>query len=283
MSVQTVAWKDLTSVRRSRALWASVTLLALLMAALAYTAQGYQLSPREQVLNLLRMVTLASGAIAPIIALVLSYQAITGERQTGGIKFLLSMPNTRRDVFFGKLASRLLLVSGGFTFVFVTMIAVAVAMHGALPLRAALGVFLISVIYTSVFVAIALALSAAVVTRGRAIAAAITSYFALVLFFIVPGLNVSGIVTYVHRSVLGLAPNPNLYSAVRYISPYTAFQKATNLVFPPAYRNPVFPRGSEVSGLPWYLSDEMSLIVFAVWLAVPLLIGYVQFNRADLE
>ena len=283
MSIQTVVWKDLTSVRRSRALWAGITLLALLMAAFAYTFQGYQLSPQQQVLNILRMLALVSGAIAPIIALVLSYLAITGERQTGGIKFLLSMPNTRSDVFFGKLASRLLLVSGGFTFVFVTMIAVAIATHGSLPLRAVLGVFVVSVIYVSVFVVIALALSAAIATRGRAIAAAIASYFALVLFFIVPGLTVSGIVTYVHQRVLGLAPNPDLYSAVRYISPYTAFEKATNLVFPPEYQNSVFPRSSETPELPWYLSDEISLVVFAVWLAVPLLIGYVQFNRTDLE
>ena len=283
MSIQTVARKDLTSVRRSRALWGGVTALALLGAVFAYTFQGYQLSSREQVLNLLRTLVVVSGAIAPIVALILSYLAITGERQTGGIKFLLSMPNTRRDVFFGKLSSRLLLVSGGLTFVFATMIAVAVATHGALPLQAVLGVFAVSVLYVSVFVAIAVALSAAIATRGRAIAAAIASYFVLVLFFIVPGLNISGVVTYVHRNVLGLAPNPNLYDAVQYVSPYTAFQKATNLAFPSAYQNPVFPRGSGPRELPWYLSDEMSLVVFAVWFAAPLLIGYVQFNRTDLE
>ena len=175
MSTRAVAWKDLTSVRRSRALWAGITLLALVVAVVAYSFRGYQLTPREQVLNLFRTLVLGLGVIAPLVALVVSYLAIAGERQTGGIKFLLSVPNTRRDVFLGKLASRLLLVGGGLAFVFTTATLVAVATHGALPLGPIIGLFAVSFVYLAVFVVIAVALSAAVATRGRAIAAAIAS------------------------------------------------------------------------------------------------------------
>lgn len=283
MSARTVAWKDLTSVRRSRALWAGITLLSLLVAVVAYSFRGYQLTPKEQVLNLFRALVMGLGVIAPLIALVVSYLAIAGERQTGGIKFLLSVPNTRRDVFFGKLVSRLLLVCGGLAFVFTTATLVAVATHGVLPLGPIIGLFALSFVYLAVFVVIAVALSAAVATRGRAIAGAIASYFFLVLFFVVSGLRLSAIVSYVHQRVLGLETNQNLYDAVTYISPYTAFQKAANFVFPPEYQNTVFYRSNEVADLPWYLSDEMSLLVFGGWLVVPLLVGYLQFDRSDLE
>ena len=283
MSTRTVAWKDLTSVRRSRVLWGGVTLLALLVAVVAYSFRGYQLTPQEQVLNLFRTMVLGLGVIAPLVTLVVSYLAIAGERQTGGIKFLLSVPNTRNDVFLGKLASRLLLVGGGLAFVFMTATLVAVATHGALPLGPVVGLFAVSFVYLAVFVVIAVALSAAVATRGRAIAAAIASYFFLVLFFVVPGLRLSAIVSFVHQKLLGLESNQNLYDAVTYISPYTAFQKAANLVFPPEYQTKVFYRSSEMPDPPWYLGDEVSLLVFAVWLVVPLLVGYLQFNRSDLE
>ena len=283
MSVRTVAWKDLTSVRRSRVLWGGITLLGLLMVVVAYSFRGYYLTPREQVLHLFRTLTLGLGVIAPLIALVVSYLAIAGERQTGGIKFLLSMPNTRRDVFLGKLASRLLIVGCGLAFAFLTATLVAVATHGALPFVPILGLFVVSFVYVAVFVVIAVALSAAVATRGRAIAGALASYFFLVLFFVVPGLQLSAIVSYVHQKLFGLNPNPNLYDAVSYISPYTAFQKAANLVFPPEYQQTVFFRGRNGPHLPWYLSNEMSFLVFAVWLAVPLLIGYLKFDRTDLD
>ena len=54
-------------------------------------------------------------------------------------------------------------------------------------------------------------------------------------------------------------------------------------MFPREYQNTVFYRSSEIADLPWYLSDEMSLLVFGVWLVVPLLVGYLQFDRLDLE
>jgi len=84
--------------------------------------------------------------------------------------------------------------------------------------------------------------------------------------------------------MLGSDPNPNLYNLVTYTSPYVAFRKATNLVFPPTQRSEVFRRSAEAGGeLPVYLSDEFSLVVFAVWLVCPPVLGYLRFARADLE
>lgn len=284
MSVAGVARKDLTSVRRSRALWVAVTLLAVGTALGTYGYQVYQHEPAAAVAELFGTLALAFGVLLPIVALVASYLAIVGERRSGGIKFLLGVPNTRRDVFLGKLRSRLTLVCAIVCFVFLPAVSVAGAKYGTLPGVPAAGLLAVSLVYASVFVAVAVALSAAIAARGRAIAAAVGSYLGLVVFFVVPGAGVGGVVRWLHVTMLGFDPNPHLYDAVGYVSPYVAYRKATNLVLPPDQRSEIFRRSADVAAdLPVYLSDEFSLVVFAAWLVVPLVLGYLRFARADLH
>jgi len=222
------------------------------------------------------------GLLLPIVALVASYMSIAGERESGGVKFLLGLPNTRRDVFVGKLASRLAVVTSGVTFMFVTATAVAVTRHGTLPVGTVLGVFSVSVLYAAVFVAIAVALSASVAERSRAIASSVGAYFLLVILYVIPGVSVAGIVRFLHQTMLGYERNVDLYNAVSYTSPFTAYRKAINLVVPAEMEQQVFRRMAEDATLPGYLGDEMSLLVFAVWLVGPLAIGYLRFKGADL-
>lgn len=284
MSIRAVAKKDLTNVRRSRALWAAATVFALGTAMLAYWWEGYRLTPTEAVQQLFGMIAMGLGVLLPLVALVASYLAIAGERRSGGIKFLLGFPNTRRDVFLGKLGSRLLLVAGGLTFAFAAGISVAAAKYGVLPVVTVLGLFLVSLLYAWVFVCIAVALSGAVTARSRAIAAAVGSYLVLVILYVAPGIRITAIARWLHQELLGLESHPELYAAVTYTSPYIAYRKATNLVLPNEMESTVFrlpPEGA--SDLPVYLSDEFSLVVFAAWLIVPLVLGYLRFDRADLE
>ncbi|WP_136717415.1 ABC transporter permease [Halorientalis salina] len=284
MSVRTVAKQDFLSARRSRALWFATTLFALLAVLIAYGSQGYRLSATEQVQNTFRSFGMVLAVLLPIVALVASYMSIAGERESGGIKFLLSFPNTRRDVFLGKLASRLAVVAAGLTFIFLAATAVAVARHGAFPVGVVLGTYLVSLLYGSVFVAVAVALSSAVGARSRAIGAAVGSYFVLIVLYLVPTIRITALVQWVHDTMLGMEPNPHLYDAVTYTSPYIAFRKALNLVLPTEMQQEVFRGSLEAGGeLPVYLTDEFSLVVFAVWLTVPLVVGYVRFEGSDLE
>lgn len=284
MSTRTVARKDFRSVSRSRGLWIAATLLAVLASLFAYVYEGYGLSPTESVTRLFDTLALALGVFLPLVALVVSYMAIAGERESGGIKFLLGMPNTRREVFLGKLASRVVLVWAGLGLSFAAATSVAVAKHGVLPPGPVFGLFAVSLAYAAVFVAVAVALSGAVAERSRAIAAAVGSYVVLVILFVVPGLRLSAVVRELHHGLLGLERNPDLYDAISYVSPYVAFQKAGNLVFPPSVRSRVFVRpGASSPDLPFYLDDWVAVVVFAGWLVVPLVVGYLRFDRADLD
>ncbi|MFC6755954.1 MULTISPECIES: ABC transporter permease subunit [Haloarcula] len=282
MSLRDITRKDFTAARRSRALWAVATLLALLTALIAFGFSGYRLGPEETVIQLFRTMGGMFGLLLPIVALVASYMAIAGERESGGVKFLLGLPNSRRDVFLGKLASRLGVVTAGLVFMFATATVMAVARNGALPVGVVGGMFAVSLLYTSVFVAIAVALSATVAERSRAIAAAVGSYFVLVLLYVIPGVNVALLVRFVHQTLLGFEPNFDLYNAVLFTSPLIAYRKAMNMVVPSDLEQEVLQRPAESYTPPGYLGDEMSLLVFAAWLAVPLAIGYWRFEGADL-
>jgi ABC-2 type transport system permease protein len=99
---------------------------------------------------------------------------------------------------------------------------------------------------------------------------------------VIPGVSVAGIVRFLHQTMLGYERNVDLYNAVSYTSPFTAYRKAINLVVPAEMEQQVFRRMAEDATLPGYLGDEMSLLVFAVWLVGPLAIGYLRFEGADL-
>jgi ABC-2 type transport system permease protein len=306
VSARTVAEQDFAAARRSKTLWAVAILLGGIAALLAYSYQGYRVGAVEEVQQLFRNFGLLLAVLVPIVALMATYLAIAGERESGGIKFLLGLPNTRREVFVGKLASRLAIVGGAVAFMFVAAASTALTRHGVLPVGVVVGMFVLTVMYGSAFVSVALAMSAAVASRGRAIAGAIGTYFALIVLYLIPVVSLTAIARGVHHGLLGMERNPNLYAAIKYTSPYVAFRKAQNLVLPDSMANIVFRNAREAAAreganseqaaagptpypdvsaveLPVYLGDEVSLLVLAFWLVVPLAIGYLLFERAELE
>ena len=293
MSSASVVRKDFRGARRSRMLWASAIVLGLIAALLAYVSGSSAGTSTETVQSLFRTLALIMSVLLPIVALVASYLAIAGERESGGIKFLLSLPNTRRDVFVGKLASRLTIVAAGIGFMYIAAISVALTRHGAFPAAVILGTLLVTAVYGATFVSVAISMSAAAASKSRAIAGAFGSYFVLVILYVFPVVQIPTMVRWLHTTILGADPNPDLYNAVQYTSPYLAYRKAINLVLPADQRQVIFysslpddiEYGSAAANteLPMYLQDEFSVVILAFWLVVPLVLGYWLFKRADLE
>ena len=89
MSAISVAKKDFRGAKRSRLLWAAAVVLGLIAAFAAYvsgTATGASTRTVQELFVLLAQVL---AVLLPIVALVATYLAIAGEREGGGIKFLL--------------------------------------------------------------------------------------------------------------------------------------------------------------------------------------------------
>jgi ABC-2 type transport system permease protein len=66
--------------------------------------------------------------IVPVLALVASYLAIAGERESGTLKLLLGMPPTRREVVLGKLLGRLAVTTTAIVVAFTVGALLAVVM-----------------------------------------------------------------------------------------------------------------------------------------------------------
>jgi ABC-2 type transport system permease protein len=292
VSLVEVTRKDLTGARRSKSLWTVLALLGGIGALFGYLVLAGSgdgttepADVRAAVAGLFRAVAFLVAAIVPIVSLVVGYQAIAGERDSGGMAFLLSLPNSRADVFFGKLLSRTLLVTAGVLLLYLVATGAVVGdllLTGspvAVPVGLVGGVVAGSVLYAVTFAVLAVAVSSLFASRRRAVGGAIGAYFVTVVSYLLPGVGVAGIVRAVHTDVLGFASNPNLYALVDFTSPFVAYRKLLNLVLPANTQfAPLGPGHDSV----WFLSDEFAFVVFAAWLVVPAVAGYVRFRRADL-
>lgn len=279
MSIRSVACGDLLRTGRSRGVWILWSVFALLLAVLVYTYEGQLLTQAEEVRAMYRHLSLVVGILVPIIAIGASYTAITSEKETGGLRFLLSLPNSRRDVFAGKLGARLILVTTGLVFAFLVAASIAATVYSIVPLQVAVGLCVITVLYAAVFVSLGVSLSGASETKTQAIAASIGAYFFLVLLQVIPLFSLRRIVRAIHTGVLQAEPNTTLYDAVSHLSPYTAFRQATNLAFPAGQHVSVFETAGDV---PVYLTSHLSIAILLVWIILPAIAGYVRFSRSDL-
>lgn len=295
MSTLAVARKDFKGARRAKTLWIVAALLALIGGLFAYVGNA---DPGQSDAEVVREMMFATGQLMsfllPIVVMVASYLAIAGERENGGIKFLLSLPNTRRDVVVGKYLSRTVVSGLAVSIMFAVILIVGLIRFGAFPAPVVLGITALTLVYAAAFVSVAVAFSAFVGTRSRAVAGAVSSYFLLVIVQLqLPVISVTEMVSFVTEDVLGMDANPDLYNFVLHLSPFWAFRKAINLVVPQELRIVYFEDSADnvQSGfaqgvdpeLPVYLTDEFSLVILAGWIVVPLLIGYWRFQRADID
>lgn len=177
MSVVAVARKDYADAIRSRWLLVLTALFVLIVSLAAYIVrppEGQTVSSNALLGSI--VIDLLATTLVPITALVIGYNAISGERESGSLKLLLSLPHSRADVVFGKVIGR--------AAAFSTAIAVGFVLPALLlaigPLTFDVGGFvgfvLLVCLLGSVFVAIAVGFSAAVSSQLRALAGAITLY-----------------------------------------------------------------------------------------------------------
>ena len=157
------------------------TLCSLLITWFGGAAQG-QIGPRSIELTIASLVSLVIYLI-PLIALLLGFDAIVGERERGSLDLLLALPITRLEVLVGKylgLASALTLSTlAGFALVGVLLF----QRFGAAGLFHYGGFVLSSVLLGLAFLSLALLVSVVARDRTRASGMAIALWFGLVLVF----------------------------------------------------------------------------------------------------
>jgi len=282
VSWSVVARKDFDDPVRSRMLWA---ITALFVAFTAGTIYALNLVMTELTRDgAARLVTVPVSLIVPITALVAAYMAIAGERESGSIKLLLGLPHTRADVVFGKLVGRTGVVTIAVLVSFVAAAVVLVALFGSLAVGGFVVLALVTVLFAATFVAIAVGISAFTASRSRAMAAAVGVF---ILFQILWDYVPMGVYYLVDGAMPSGTQLPAWYFLMVTLNPKNAYSMAAGLAFPDG-ATAAAAQGMTVADriaggvVPFYLQDWFSLLILLAWLALPVLLGYYRFERADL-
>lgn len=267
MSVLAVARKDFEDAIRSRWLVGLTLLFVLLFAGTAYLFRPAEGETLEASVILSLFGQLFVGTLIPLIGLVVGYNAISGERESGSLKLLLSLPHSRIDVVFGKVLGRAAALGAAILVGFVLPAIVLAIGPLELDPLAYVGYTLLVVAFSAVFVSIGVGFSAAATTQRRALAGAIGLYF---LF--VPLWNAAtGGFMLMFAQFPGWFPLGRAQRAAELANPSTAFQLVTD--------------GFLSESL--FVGETASLQVSAaamlvVWLLAPPLLGSLKFQREDL-
>lgn len=289
-----VARKDFEDAVRSKMLWGLIAVFVAFMGFVVAIAVGTADTSEATASTALRLTAQLGQLFVPIIALVAGYMAIVGERRSGSLRILLSYPHSRRDVVLGKLAGRTAVTGVTLGIGSVLSILLVSVVVGIPDLGNVVGLLATVVLFGAAITGIAVGISAASRTRGRAMAVSIGL---LLVFLIVWDAAVGGIYAVVTGSMPGLKVEP-WYFLARRLSPLGAFRGlAASFVDGHIYRmiqlgvedipqgataEQRLPSNRVVGDVPFYLSNWVAVLTLAVWGVLPAAVGYLGFRRSDL-
>jgi len=183
MSWLVVARKDFEDSIRSRWLIGLTAFFVFVISAAAYILRPQEGAEISTNFLLETAGNFVVGTLVPLIALVVAYNAVIGERESGSLKLLLSLPHSRADVVFGKVAGRSAALSTAIIVGFVLPAIILAVGPFTLDIGAYLGYTLLVALLASVYVAIAVGWSAAAPSQRIALGGAIGLYFLFVPFW----------------------------------------------------------------------------------------------------
>jgi Cu-processing system permease protein len=273
--ILTVALKEFHDGLRNRWVIAITLIFILLSIGLAYF--GAAASGQVGFTPLSTMiVSLASLAvfIIPIIALMLAYDTLVGEKEQGTLLLLLTYPLSRSQLILGKFFGKTLIMALstliGFSSSALLIVFFADTIDNSALIYAFALFILSAILLGAVFIALAILISVMVSEKSRAAGLALIIWFVFVLIY---DLSLLGILI-VTKGAVGagyfpylLLMNPTDIFRLINLSGFEAAQVQAGLM---SLSN------AEI------LSPSFLLIALLVWIIVPLLIAIRLFKRQSL-
>lgn len=291
MSTLAVARKEFGDTRRSRTLLAVVGLFVIATGGVTYIYVEFftSASPNQQPDSALELtttaVTILGGLIpggfgpvdllVPVIGLLLGYKAIVGERESGRIKLLLGLPHSRRDVVFGKLLGRAAVAALAVVAGFVAVALVLALLGSGLSLAPLVILLVLTLLLAVVYVSLGISISAVSPTTGWATALVVT---VVALFQ-----ALWGVIFFAIRFVVLESPQdpPTWFRTLQRVAPPNAYKRALIATLDGLTGAPIGNLTTPPDA-PVLLQDWFGFVWLAVWAAVPIALGYVQFDGSDL-
>ncbi|UPV75950.1 ABC transporter permease [Halorussus limi] len=294
MTWQAIARKDFRDAVRSKWLWALSAIFFGLFVGSAYLiGSNVQSSGNGSLTGEVFVPTLGNRVVAlivPLVAIVVAYSSIIGERESGSLKLLLSLPHSRQDVVAGKATGRSSVLALPIL-VAMLLAAILLAIYGVdvgpLKYLAFVGLTLLLGV---VFVNLAVGVSAAASTNRRAMLGTVGLYVVLTMLW-----------TQVRRVLLVFNDKLGLgweqmtllkYGLfIKFFNPIRAYESlVTRLYTDSVLSARLYSVGrmqrqvitQQFGDLPFYLSDWVVLAQFLLWLLVPVALGYLVFEKSDL-
>ncbi|MBF5007044.1 ABC transporter permease [Diaphorobacter caeni] len=182
--ILTVATKEFHDRIRNRWVLAVALVFAVFSLVITYFGGAQQgvVGFRSIEITIASLVSLVIYLI-PLIALLLGFDAIVGERERGSLDLLLSMPITRLELLLGKYLGLATALTASMIGGFGVVIALLFGKIGARGLYHFAGFMFSSVLLGLAFLSIAVLLSVIARDRTRASGLAIAAWFFFVLVF----------------------------------------------------------------------------------------------------
>jgi ABC-2 type transport system permease protein len=306
MSWQAVARKEFRDAIRSRWLHGSTLFFALFLGGAAALFFGVLLGPEgRQVSNLFGFFAnlgVFSFSFPSLLALVLgfialstSYGSITGERETGSIKLLLSLPNSRLDAVVGKLLGRSAVVVAALLVGFLVTFAVLIATGTRLQLGSFVPQVALTALLGMAFVSIGLGISALASSNREATLATMGLYLVFAVLWGSVSEGIPKLINYAAEQVgtggVSEITRVKIGVFLKYLNPLKAYETlAAQLYYGPVQARLVSATFGEQTALgpvleesvPFYFTGEFLFVILLAWIVAPAAVGYWVFERTDL-
>jgi ABC-2 type transport system permease protein len=306
MSWQAVARKEFRDGIRSRWLHGATLFFALFLGGTSALFLGVLVPPDlRQVSNLFGFFAnlgVFSFSFPGLLALVLgfialstSYGSITEERESGSIKLLLSLPNSRLDAVVGKFLGRSAIVIAALLVGFLVTFVVLVATGSRLELVSFSQQIVLTLLLGVAFVSIGLSLSALADSNREATLATMGLYLVFAVLWGSISEGIPKLINYATEQVgigaVSEVTRVKLGVFLKYLNPLKTYETlAAQAYYGPERARLVSTAFGEQAVLtpileesvPFYFSGWFLFLILLAWIVVPVAVGYWAFERTDL-
>lgn len=219
---------------------------------------------------LFRATASVAGLVIPIISLVAAYLSVAGERQTGRLRLLLVMPPTRLDVVIGKFVARSAIIVLAIVVAYAVASVASLVFYRTVPVVDLLWLVGLTGLLGVAFVGIAVGISAATGSRAIAMASAVGFFVLSIVLWPLFTLGMQALLRLTVEQV------PDWIGFLDVVLPRDAYSSLVNSL--------VGQLGGVTAPQDAFYHNELFLVaLLGVWVILPVAVGYLLFERADLS